>query len=307
MLVKKNNTNENGVLKAFRIGGWFAYKPTPNGLVRASGEQLRQYQLGSSRLSQKLIDQRFDWVDKNGLPKAPDWNELRDIRHRQNLVAASQATSSREIRDATDAIQETYSQMDDFLDYFDGRRGQIPFEDQDGSSEAMEPLSLSWISPQDLCEDANFLSLHPRVRNEIVMQMGLNEISEKESSRTRDSVIVDKIKQDTSHTSSTIKINYAQTICKLGIDKARSMFKPKSGKNREEKEELAKIAKQKLATQRIKVKANVAMLKSKGIFGRKKKRLSGPEREKQANATKAYLTKLAAHVAAELASLSEEV
>jgi len=159
---KKDNANENGVLKAFRMCAWFAYKPTPNGLVRAIGEQLSEYPLGSSRLSQKLIDQRFDWVDKNGLPKAPDWNELRDIRRRQNLVAASQATSRREIRDATDAIQETYSQMNDFLDYFDDRRGQIPFEDQDGSSEAMEPLSLSWISPQDLCEDANFLSFHQR-------------------------------------------------------------------------------------------------------------------------------------------------
>ena len=69
---------------------------------------------------------------------------------------------------------------------------------------------------------------------------------------------------------------------------------------------MAKIAKQKLATQRIKVKANVAMLKAKGIFGTKK-RLGGQEREKQANATKADLTKLAAHVAAELASLSDKV
>jgi hypothetical protein len=141
----------------------------------------------------------------------------------------------------------------------------------------------------------------------MVMQIGLNEISVKESSRTRDSVIVDKIKQDSSLTSSTMKINYAQTICDLGIDKARSMFVPKSGKNKKEKEELAEIAKQKkLATQRIKVKANVAMLKAKGIFGGKK-RLGGQEREKQANATKADLTKLAAHVAAELASLSDKV
>ena len=95
------------------------------------GEQLSEYPLGSSRLSQELIAQRFDWVDKNGLPKAPDWNELRDIRHRQNLVAASQATSRREIRDATDAIQETYSQMNDFLDFFDNRRGQLPFDEQE--------------------------------------------------------------------------------------------------------------------------------------------------------------------------------
>jgi len=118
---------------------------------------------------------------------------------------------------------------------------------------------------------------------------------------------VNKIKQDTSHTISTIKINYAQTIGELGIDKARSKFVPKSGKHSEEKEELAKIAKQKLATQRIKVKANVAMLKAKGIFGRKKKRLVGKERVKQANATTTDLTKLAAHVAAELASLSDKV
>ena len=103
---KKNNTNENGVLKAFRIGGWFAYKPTPNGLVRAIGGQLSKYPLGSSCLSSKVIDQRFDWVDKDGLPNEPDWNELSEIRHRQNPVAVSQATSRREARDATDGIQE---------------------------------------------------------------------------------------------------------------------------------------------------------------------------------------------------------
>ena len=81
---------------------------------------------------------------------------------------------------------------------------------------------------------------------------------------------------------------------------------PNLAKNSEEKEELAKIAKQKLATQRIKEKANVAMLKAKGIFGRKK-RLVGKERVKQANATKADLTKLAVRVAAELASLRDKV
>ena len=81
---------------------------------------------------------------------------------------------------------------------------------------------------------------------------------------------------------------------------------PNLAKNSEEKEELAKIAKQKLATQRIKVKANVAMLKAKGIFGTKK-RLGGQEREKQANATKADLTKLADRVAADLALLRDKV
>ena len=75
----------------------------------------------------------------------------------------------------------------------------------------------------------------------------------------------------------------------------------------QEKEELAEIAKQKkLATQRIKVKANVAMLKAKGIFWRKK-RLGGKEREKQANATKTDLPKLADRVVAELASLRDKV
>ena len=138
------------------------------------------------------------------------------------------------------------------------------------------------------------------------MQMGLREIPEKTSLRTRDNALVHKIKQDTSHTISTIKLNYAKTIDQLGVDKVRFKFVPKSGKNSEGKEELAKIAKQKLAARRIKEKTNVAMRKATGIFGRKK-RLCGKELEKQANSTKADLTKLADRVAAELASLRDTV
>ena len=83
----KDNENEKGILKAFRMGGWLAYKPTPSGLQAAVGEAYRKFPLGSSRLSRKLIEQRFDWVDKEGRPQRPDWNELKEIRERQQLLA----------------------------------------------------------------------------------------------------------------------------------------------------------------------------------------------------------------------------
>ena len=71
--------------------------------MRAIGGQLSKYPLGSSRLPSKVIDQRFDWVDKDGIPNEPDWNELSEVRffNMQHVI-----TSRQEARDVTDGIQE---------------------------------------------------------------------------------------------------------------------------------------------------------------------------------------------------------
>ena len=90
----KDNEKEQGVLKAFRMGAWLAYKPTPSGLQAAVGEAYRKFPLGSSRLSRKLIEQRFHWVDKEGRPHKPDWNELKEIRERSQLLAVEKQADS---------------------------------------------------------------------------------------------------------------------------------------------------------------------------------------------------------------------
>ena len=80
-----DNAKEKGVLKAFRMGGWTAYRPTPSGLRPALGSAYGDFPLGSRRLSEKLIGQRFDWVDQAGLPIRPDWSELTAVRRRKTV------------------------------------------------------------------------------------------------------------------------------------------------------------------------------------------------------------------------------
>ena len=59
-----NDNAENcGVLKAFRMCGWAAHRPTADGMKPAVGPIYEDFPLGSSRLSEKMINQRFDWVD----------------------------------------------------------------------------------------------------------------------------------------------------------------------------------------------------------------------------------------------------
>ena len=91
--------------------------------------------MGSRRLSEKLIGQRFDWVDQAGLPIRPDWSELTAVRRRQQLVAAqrddSAIFSTEQAESLVDKrvaeLMETRPEMRDFLDFFDGQ-GQRPFE-----------------------------------------------------------------------------------------------------------------------------------------------------------------------------------
>ena len=85
-----DNAECNGVLKAFRMGGWLAYRPTPDGLVPYVGPDWRDYPLGSSRLSRDVMQTRLAMVPLNGKPAKPDWNELRDLRRRQRMAYVQQ-------------------------------------------------------------------------------------------------------------------------------------------------------------------------------------------------------------------------
>ena len=78
-----DNADFNGVLKAFRMGGWLAHRPTPHGLVPYVGPDWRNYPLGSSLLSPDVTQKRMAMVPLNGKPAKPDWKELRDLRRMQ--------------------------------------------------------------------------------------------------------------------------------------------------------------------------------------------------------------------------------
>ena len=79
----EDNEQKDGVVKAFRMGGWLAYRPTSKGLKPAIGSQYSSCPLGSSRLPLTLLNQRYDWINENGVPQKPDWNELKELRIRQ--------------------------------------------------------------------------------------------------------------------------------------------------------------------------------------------------------------------------------
>ena len=85
-----DNAEHNGVLKAFRMAGWLAHRPTPHGLVPYVGPGWRNYPLGSGRLSHVIKD-RMTMVPLNGKPPKPDWTQLRDLRRRQRMAYVQQA------------------------------------------------------------------------------------------------------------------------------------------------------------------------------------------------------------------------
>ena len=54
----RDNTENNGVIKAFRMAGWLAFRPTSKGLIPARGPGYEEMPLGSSRIRQAVTDQR---------------------------------------------------------------------------------------------------------------------------------------------------------------------------------------------------------------------------------------------------------
>ena len=50
----EDNQSKNGVVKAFRMGGWLAYRPTPTGFLPLDGPVWNQFPLGSSRIPNQL-------------------------------------------------------------------------------------------------------------------------------------------------------------------------------------------------------------------------------------------------------------
>ena len=80
----RDNQENEGVLKAFRSAGLLAYRPTARGLLPYMGGFWAKHPLGSSRLSTGVLAKRFSGVS-DGVPKKPDWGELKVVRKRQTV------------------------------------------------------------------------------------------------------------------------------------------------------------------------------------------------------------------------------
>ena len=68
---------------------------TGSGLQPATGAKWKDYPLGSTRLTAECMTPRFTWVDEEGKPKKPDWDELRKLQVKQELQALEKREKSR--------------------------------------------------------------------------------------------------------------------------------------------------------------------------------------------------------------------
>ena len=219
----RDNQKNRGVLKAFRMGGWAAYKRTAAGMVPAIGEAYREFPLGSSRIRQSLIEKRFDWLDADGRPLKPNWNDLRDIRLRQEAEAAKIRTSNVDIPGITDINSE----ICDFIDFLGGV-GEAPFEDRlvEAGDRNEDVVMLPWIPLDELCVDANFLALHPRLRKELVARMEMQFVKDPTPKTRQKGKESQHVKHSKADTTRTLKLEYQELVDKLGLEKARENFVP---------------------------------------------------------------------------------
>ena len=132
----------------------------------------------------------------------PNWNDLRDIRLRQEAEAAKIRTSNVDIPGITDINSE----ICDFIDFLGGV-GEAPFEDRlvEAGDRNEDVVMLPWIPLDELCVDANFLALHPPLRKELVARIRMQFV--KDPTRT-------------------LKVEYQELVDKLGLEKARENFVP---------------------------------------------------------------------------------
>ena len=68
----ERNEKEAKVLKTARACGWLAYEAGEKGLVPATGEKWKDFPLGSSRLGDDWLTNRYAHLDENGRTTRPD-------------------------------------------------------------------------------------------------------------------------------------------------------------------------------------------------------------------------------------------
>ena len=170
-----------------------------------------------------LIEKRFDWLDADGQPLKPNWNDLRDIRLRQEAEAAKIRTSNVDIPGITDSNSE----ICDFIDFLGGV-GEAPFEDRlvEAGDRNEDVVMLPWIPLDELSVGANFLPLHPRLRKELVARMEMQFVKDPTPKTRRKGKESQHVTHSKADTTRTLKLEYQELVDKLGLEKARENFAP---------------------------------------------------------------------------------
>ena len=223
-----DNAQNKGVVKAFRMGGWLAYRPTSTSLMPAQGAAWREHPLGSSRLALSLMEQRYTWLDGAGNPQKPCWNELKDLRKRQASAYVQQKGKGLSDETKRAHLLAAGDDVHGFVDFLGGF-GQKPFEDEDEApaSERPSPLTLPWVAPEDLHQDANFLALHPRVRRALIENMELSQIPSQRKTRKAamaDGHILKKMRKTTRR--AEMRAEWRRLVDGVGIEEARKRAIP---------------------------------------------------------------------------------
>ncbi len=161
-----DNKANSGVLKAFRMAGWLAFRPTSTGLKAYQGQSWGKFPLGSSRLASELVLARLTWLDSQNVPVKPDWEELRTIQRRQTLKQCQKQSGHVRVETQEAKLAEN-APLSGFMDILDGR-GEMPFEDRQQHQD--DDVCIEWLTQEDISADAAYLSLHPRIKRALLMQ-----------------------------------------------------------------------------------------------------------------------------------------
>ena len=146
----KDNAENNGVLRAARMGAQLAVVPTADGLRKADGPEWDDFPLGSSRLGSAVLGRRFAHINEHGFPALPDWSRLNALRDR--MLEESPEGKQRAAREAKENKEAGEEQRQpemppvaSLLDLTPGSMGLGMFDDQDEA----EPITTDILALKD--------------------------------------------------------------------------------------------------------------------------------------------------------------
>ena len=78
--MRELNAETQAVLQACFAGGWFAWRPGPDGSLHRTSEELwaQQFAQAAGRVSADQLASRYDWLDSSGKPTMPDLSKPKD-------------------------------------------------------------------------------------------------------------------------------------------------------------------------------------------------------------------------------------
>ena len=262
-----DNTSNNGVVKAFRMAGWLAFRPTSTGLKAYQGQQWADFPLGSSRLATSLVLGRLDWLDSQGVPVKPDWDELKTIQRRQT-VKQCQKQSGNVLADTKEAKKADNAPLSGFIDILDGL-GEMPFEDRQPHDD--DGVCIDWLTQDDFSNDATYLSLHPRIKRALLMKSEVGALAGQTGAGKQHSAAEKKQRRKMQKQTSnrTAKEKLQLLVKEVGIVEARLRCVPnlpgtEQRKAQQKKNALKKSAKaQKVKATKKKVSAGKTIRRNK--------------------------------------------